>query len=394
MFPVGSPATGVDFIDREKLVLHIESLLEKNSILLVSPRRFGKTSIMRKVETDLQEKKIPCIFIDVERVTTPLELITELIMAITESKFISRKTKILSSLKRTPSIIKENIQEIGLSDFNAKLRDNKEEDIDKVWRAKALEISKLVREIDSDVVILMDEFPIAIQKMQKTDANKFLNWFRGIRQTNLNLKFVLAGSVSIDSTIRDLGGVAVLNDVKRVKVEGFEESVALNIIYQVFKEKGIYYSENLGKTILQCIGLPYIPYFLMIMLSAVTEEFEIYERDINEEEIVAIYENRILGAEGIHYFEHYYRRINDYYRTKYRNAILLVLSEISKVSDYPMHLAFGVFLSETGENDPDAFNNLISELSNDFYIEKVKNDNLRFYSKMLKDYWRKYHASI
>jgi len=393
MGPVGSPATGIDFIDREKLIPYIENILEKNSVLLVAPRRFGKTSIMRKVETNLLARNIPCIFIDVERVTTPWELVTELIMAITESKYIGRKTKFFSALKRTPAIIKEHFAEIGTDEFHTILRENNTE-LEKLWRAKGLEISSLIKEIDSDVVILMDEFPIAIQKMEKNDATKFLNWFRGIRQTNPKLKFVLAGSVSIDSTIRDLGGVAVLNDVQRIKVEGFEEPIALEIINQVFNEKGIPYTEHLGKKILQCIGLPYIPYFLMIMVSAIVEESDINGRIINEKEIVDIYEKRILGAEGIHYFEHYYRRINTYYPKKYRQAILSILSEISKTSDYPINLAFDIFRSETGEEDQDLFNNLIAELSHDFYIEKVGNDKLRFYSKMLKDYWRKYNARI
>jgi len=55
MIPVGSPAIGDDFFDREKEISQIISILEKDSILLIAPRRFGKTSIMIGLEKELLE---------------------------------------------------------------------------------------------------------------------------------------------------------------------------------------------------------------------------------------------------------------------------------------------------------------------------------------------------
>ncbi|KAB2942672.1 MAG: Archaeal ATPase [Candidatus Methanoperedens nitroreducens] len=62
MLPVGSPAIGEDFIDRKKEVEYILSALKKDSVLLIAPRRFGKTSIMKRVEKELLDEDKICVF--------------------------------------------------------------------------------------------------------------------------------------------------------------------------------------------------------------------------------------------------------------------------------------------------------------------------------------------
>ena len=57
MLQVGGIATGKDFFDREKEVEKIVKSLGKDNVLLVAPRRYGKTSVMREVERKLTERE-------------------------------------------------------------------------------------------------------------------------------------------------------------------------------------------------------------------------------------------------------------------------------------------------------------------------------------------------
>ncbi len=82
MLPVGSPAIGEDFIDREKDVEHILSALKKDSVLLIAPRRFGKTSIMKRVEKELLDRDEICVFLEVEDVYSPQRFLSEIVMAL------------------------------------------------------------------------------------------------------------------------------------------------------------------------------------------------------------------------------------------------------------------------------------------------------------------------
>ncbi len=47
---------GKDFFDREEEIKEAMGSLEKDNILLISPRRHGKTSLMREVVRRLRNK--------------------------------------------------------------------------------------------------------------------------------------------------------------------------------------------------------------------------------------------------------------------------------------------------------------------------------------------------
>ncbi len=397
MLPVGNPAIGDDFIDREKEIDQIISALEKDSVLLIAPRRFGKTSIMRRLEKELSSQDGLCVFIEVEDIYSPQRFLSEMVMALLGSERIRKGANIRSAFEKAFSWFKENIEEVGVSVFRAKLRSNIEADLKEDWTEKARLIFEIINDFESNVYFVVDEFPIAIKNMDPEDAEKFLHWFRKLRQISENLRFVVGGSVSIDRVVRDVGGVSVINDFKRVRVGGFQKEVAIDVVKKVFREKEWQYTESIGDKILNCVGEACIPYFIAIMLSAIEEEYISRDVEINEELIEDIYNFYILGSAGKHYFEHYSQRLRIFYTGMAgmeEKAARAILRRVSSEDYYPLDLAFGIFKQETGVDDHERFMDLIADLENDFYIENDSPKGLTFYSRMLRDWWRLYHGEI
>ena len=397
MLPVGNPAIGDDFIDREKEIDQILSALKKDSVLLIAPRRFGKTSIMRRLEKELLSQDGLCVFIEVEDIYSPQRFLSEMVMALLGSERIRRKVKIRSAFEKSFNWFKENIEEVGVYVFRAKLRSNIEADLKEDWTEKARLIFEIINDFESNVYFIVDEFPIAIKNMDPEDAEKFLHWFRKLRQISENLRFIVGGSVSIDRVVRDVGGVSVINDFKRVRVGGFQKEVAIDVIKKVFREKEWQYTEPIGDKILNCVGEACIPYFIAIMLSAIEEEYVSRDVEINEELIEDIYNFYILGSGGKHYFEHYSQRLRIFYTGMAgmeEKAARAILRRVSSEDYYPLDLAFGIFKQETGVDDHERFMDLIADLENDFYIENDPLKGLTFYSRMLRDWWRLYHGEI
>ncbi len=128
------------------------------------------------------------------------------------------------------------------------------------------------------------------------------------------------------------------------------------------------------------------------MLSAIKEEKVSRGGEINEELIEKVYNYRILGNEGKYYFEHYSQRLRIFYQSMEEKAAKAILRKVCSIDYYPVNLAFGIFKRETGINDYEKFMDLIADLSNDFYIEHDPKKGLKFYSKMLKDWWRVYYG--
>lgn len=394
MIPVGNPAVGNDFIDRESEISLILSILEKDSVLLIAPRRFGKTSIMRKIEKELLDADVICVFLEVEDVNSPYRFISEIVMALIENEKIEQKTKLIPAFKSGFHWFKDNIEEIGISVFKAKLRSNIKNDLKENWIDKTAQIFDIINEADSNIYFIIDEFPIAIENMKPKDAEEFLHWFRKLRQVSGDLRFIVGGSVSIDRVVRNVGGVSVINDFKKVHVAGFQRQVALDLIEETFHEEGWTYVPSYSDKILSCIGEPYIPYFIAIMLSAIKEEYILRDGELTDELIEKIYNFRILGNEGKHYFEHYSQRLGIFYSNMESKAARVILKNVCNVDFYSIDLAFGIFKQETAIDDYEQFMDLIADLSNDFYLEHDPKNGLKFYSKMLKDWWRIYHGDV
>ena len=71
--------TGSDFFDREDIITKIEKHIEKGQNLLIcGPRRYGKTSIMRKIKDRSNDYGLRPIMIDLESVFTPEEFISKI----------------------------------------------------------------------------------------------------------------------------------------------------------------------------------------------------------------------------------------------------------------------------------------------------------------------------
>lgn len=401
MIPVGSPAIGDDFFDREYEISQIISMVDKDSVLLIAPRRFGKTSIMRGLERELLNKGKISIFLEVEDVYSPQRFLSEIFMALVENERIRKKTKLVHALRKGTKWIKENIreniEEIGISEFKVKLRSNIEEDLKKDWMERARQIFEIIGKEGSDLYIIIDEFPVAIKNMSKIDQDeteKFLHWFRKLRQLTKNLRFIAGGSVSIDRVVRDVGGVATINDFKRFRIGGFQRDVALAVIEKVFKGEGWEYKTVLGEKILDCIGEAYIAYFIAVMLRAIKEEKILKGNEINEDLIETVYNFHILGNEGKYYFEYYFQRLRIFYTGMEEKVSKAILRKICSEDYYPVDLAFGIFVHETGERDYEKFMDLVADLCNDFYLEHDPKKGIKFYSKMLRDWWRIYYGDI
>lgn len=394
MMPVGSPAIGDDFVDRDHEIKQILATLRKDNVLLAAPRRFGKTSIMRKLEKELFGNGNVVIFLDVESVYSPQRFLSEIIMELTEFEEFSEKSGFLSKIKTICKLFQDNVEEIGLPTIiKAKFRKSVEEGLKEDWIDKSDEVFRIINTSDVNIYFIFDEFPIAIKNMNALDAEVFLSWFRRLRQTSKNVRFIVGGSVSIERVLRNVGGTNVINDFKVIRVNGFERDVALQIVENVFEEEDWEYSLLLGNKILDYVGESYIPYFVGIMLSAIVDEQIITGKAVDEVLIEDVYNARLLGSKCKHYFDPYFYRLKTFYHEMDVKAAQAILGRVSTTENYSIELAFDVFQNETGSHDYEHFLDLISDLENDFYI-KNNNGQLNFYSKILKDWWRIFHGKI
>src|SRR5687768_2803767 len=115
---IGNPAEGDDFFDRPKILAKLHRELDNQAnILLVAPRRVGKTSIViRLCEERRSKPKQKAVFLNVEGRSDELafaeKLIDELAKAGLNPDFLTRATGVFTKIRQ--AIVGEGITVPGL----------------------------------------------------------------------------------------------------------------------------------------------------------------------------------------------------------------------------------------------------------------------------------------
>ncbi len=399
----GAPVKGDDFFDREETVQEIWDSLERSSVLLAAPRRFGKTSIMFHLR-DNPEKDFTPLFFDIEHVESPEEFVMELIEEIQKNKKLWGKIKNgLSSFFRGAG---ERIEEIEISEIRLKLRESR----DMGWKDLGKQLIKLITENEKNLLFILDEFPEMIKQMIKRDQERkseetkvFLGWLRTLRITmpdDVKLRFLIGGSICLEHLLGQIDCIAKINDMDRIKVGPFSHEKAAAFIKALFEGEGTEINDDISKAILENIGTP-IPFFIQIMITALLRESRNQNRSITPEFVREIYENYLLGTDYKSFFQHYYLRLREYYagiddKRDMEAVAKSILTEISIQNQVPKTQLYQLYLDETGQSkDEEGFGELMSLLGNEFYLEYVPGDeSYRFFSKLLMDWWYRHFAML
>ena len=205
---VGPPVRGADCYGREAFVDLVWEKLSFGHVLLASPRRFGKTSVMYRLidEPRWDYRLVHC---DLEHFLEPADLLTALVVQLSRDDVLSRIASALSYVpKKAWQGFRANVEEIELHKLKLKLK----EQIQPRWQTSGEELFDAIARIPETVVFMLDEFAVMIDGMahleaHREDARLLLRWLRHLRQSPRikNVRFLVAGSIGIGNVLSNLG---------------------------------------------------------------------------------------------------------------------------------------------------------------------------------------------
>ncbi len=392
---VGTPARGDDFYGREDLMELIWEKLEDNHILLAAPRRFGKTSVMLNL-LDNPRDKFNVIHFDLEPVTEPVDFIVTLLDKLRYDE------KIRNVLKKGSKGLRKFLEDINFNvnisgvDFRIGLK----EKIQKTWKEIGKEIFSKLESTDQKIILIFDEFALMIEnflddRLNENEVREFLRWFRSLRidPSVTKCRFVIGSSISIDYHLSKLGILDSFNDFERFEISEFKDiETAKSFLNFLLKGKRVKISNPAKAELLYLIGPP-IPYFIQVFVSQIINKYSGRNKQSRKNDINSIYENEILGVTCKSYFQIYYDRLKHYDKQN-ENTAKVILKNLAIVGEVKRTVLYQVYLKETQQTkNVDGFNNLMSDLENDFYIKFIpQNETYIFFSKILKDWWRRYYS--
>ena len=172
---VGSIPEPEELYGREDLVDYIWHQIAGCNILLLAPRRFGKSGVMRHVLLRPRDGYLP-VSLELEDVTTPQEFVWRITATLLSS---DRLRTALAKARRLPSAIgawvKDNFDEIEFQGAKAKFKEAVGED----WRDAATRMLLEMENAEPTVIFILDEFPTMIENLIKYgsahEAEEFLS---------------------------------------------------------------------------------------------------------------------------------------------------------------------------------------------------------------------------
>jgi hypothetical protein len=232
---VGGPARGSDFFNREQEVREIlEHTRDGNHLLLLAPRRMGKTSLLYHLKKVGGDHGLRCAYESVADLRDENAFLGRIVRACLLSGEPAA-VEAFRRLQRGPfqelfTLFRETVDSITIEKFTLKLRELKPEQSESLAR----EVARALRELPGDWLLILDELPVFVLTLWRLDptgqrARDFLTWFRELRQGGPDghpVRWVLAGSIGLDTVTRRLRAAAAINDLRAYPLGPFSPQAA------------------------------------------------------------------------------------------------------------------------------------------------------------------------
>lgn len=180
-FKFGTIVENDFFTDRIKELEEVKRKLDsENHLVLISPRRYGKSSLLNKALTQLDR---PSITIDFMKVLSMEDLAAQILKAIFRIYKMEKIKHLMTHFRINPAISYNPVTEVWGVKFNPSMSDSVTELED------AMELLQKVTAPDNRLIVVLDEF----QEVESIDKN-LAKILRSIMQRQSGLNYVFMGS--------------------------------------------------------------------------------------------------------------------------------------------------------------------------------------------------------
>lgn len=380
---IGNPVIGNDFFDRELEQRQVWRKLESNHLLMLAPRRIGKTSLIYRLCETSQEHGFFSLHCSLAGCDDERDCVKEIFKALHILHTTSQKTsKLLGGIKSL------KVAGSGI-DFANDKADN--------WRTAGEEIGKALAASEGNWLICVDELPVFIVKLLQQGepgrqrARTFLYWLRELRQTHFQrIKWLLAGSIGLDTMTARLRIGDAINDLEPYKLDAFSSDTARRFLAELAASYALPMDTVTTEHLLKRIGWP-VPYYLQLMFSHLRDAFLDNQMSLSPAAVDAVFD-KLLGQGYRVHFDYWRQRLDDELgqpEAAFANRILdLICASSDGMSVDTLSPALQAQIA-----DPDArdrlLRHLLQILESDGYLVRHDNGRYAYRLEWLRMYWQK-----
>lgn len=385
----GGTLKGEAIVDREKEIDSIWKALRNQSVVLISERRVGKTSLLRKMEENPRDGWHPILYL-IEGKEHPIEFIEGLYEELLKRELMKAKFKRLK---------KFYTKYVGGQTFGSwkvpKLMEN--------WKPLLGSMIEDIVNSGEKVLLMFDELPLMLAKFIKSKkigplgTMGFLDTLRELRnkfETSKNISFVFCGSIGIHLVIKDLKknhgyNADPINNMKIVSLTGMNEEGASELCNKLSDGEPLTFSGKDEILDYICRETNRLPFYIQHVFSYFYETAggKVITKGIIDKAIDFL----VNDPKDEGFFRHYEDRIKTYYDKKMQDIALLILDKASKKIDFWEEGDIINIVKSHIEGDSEEVKETLTLLWSDHYlIREIKNNRraYKFRYTILQKWWR------
>jgi hypothetical protein len=392
----GPPVRGSDLFGRAPVLQSLWKAIQRGSVLLTGPRRHGKTSVMYGLH-DKPLERWQVVITDIEYLDDPADVLETMLASLLVNKpirqFLKKAAKIPTALAKWAAGVLESIEleTEPLGQVRISLRNNRPAE---TWQELAEVTLQALNSLppEDHYLIILDEFPMFLEALFRKSADtatKFLQWFRAARQSVDSARFLIGGSVNLESILTRRGLSSLINDLEIVRLRPFTPLTAEEFTRLLLSSELGYSPEQVeqsAQTICNLVGEG-VPFYLQMLASHLVDAIRIEGHPLGPETVVFVYNERVLGPDCKTRFDHYRSRISAHYLGDDADCAKIILCQLS---DREWHTDESLVTAVTAAGVPsgaERIESVLSQLEVDYYIQR-RDGKSAFIHLILADWWR------
>lgn len=385
----GQVARGEDFFGREKEQRRFWERLDTDNLMLLAPRRLGKTSLLQRLRETGPEHGYRVVYLEVSDAANELVFAKRIYEALLEvqdstgSIRARRLAPLVQSLKR--------VKKLSGWGVNIELADGQSP----AWAEQAQVVGELLHGLDGRWLIQIDELPLFLVKKllaepeaSRSRISEFLLWLRRMRQEQPDTRWVLAGSIGLDTVAARLRISDAINDLAIFPLKEFDFATAGRLLEHLAASYAIELPSESRDYAVSKIGWT-IPYHLQILFAEIRELHEERRLPCSTDEVDQAID-RLLSPAHDSYFDFWRQRLRDELGRPDSDLALSLLNHICHDSVGVGREVLGRILiphiSEPTARD-ERLRYLLRVFENDGYLVQDGVGRWRFLSPLLREFW-------
>ncbi|MBI2060419.1 MAG: ATP-binding protein [Nitrospirae bacterium] len=397
---VGVWVDGDDFWDRDHEIERLTELIDGGeNILVVAPRRVGKTSLLREMIRRLRTRdRDILLFVDVEDCSSPEDVIVALSMATQPYKNLWKLT--LDVFKTVVEGIRDKVDEVSIDVVKLKIREGTAE----AWQVKGERLFAALAEAEKPVVACFDELPIMVDRLLRggaqdatTDgiqkAGVFLSWLRKMCQEHKgHVRVVLCGSIGLEPVLHRVKLSHTIGHLRSFDLPVWSREVADGCLEALARSYGLAIPQGVREAMLNRLGW-LVPHHVQMYFGHVHDDCERRgSKTATVRDVERVYTEQMLGTRGHAELADYEERLLRVLGSAHVPLApdLLTEAAVNGVVDGAMAQALARRALPKGANPGEELGNVLRVLEHDGYLrfDEKKNGHV-FQSLLLRDWWER-----